>query len=518
MEATSNTAARVELNGTPLTAPGGEFHIDNDLRQLLCYMDNGVLLISKSHALNPHVRGFMGRLTHMKRTFQVQAVDLTVIEKAYAEATTTDKNRPSNSQMQIDAKEVFSQAFAVGASDIHFRVSKREKTQVHFRVNGDLEQVAEHSEVFGEQMCTAIYQALADVSDATFEKLSRQDARISARTKIPAGLDGIRIATSPQVDGFLMVLRLLYDSAGESNDLGNLGYNNAQKQTIEMMKSHPTGINILAGPTGSGKSTTLKRVLSSVIEQCLGSKHVLTVEDPPEYRIVGAVQTPVTNADTEEERSRKFQQAIKAAMRLDPDVIMIGEVRDAPSGSLAIQAAMTGHQVWTTVHANSAFAIVNRLIDLGLAPNLVTDSTIITGLTCQRLVKLLCPNCKLPLGDHLHRYQPTQIERVARILPVDQVYVHGPGCDHCRKSGNKGRTVVAETVQTDDHLMTLLREHDRREAMEYWRDAKGGATMLDHAVEKIGQGIVDPFQAEHIVGLLSAALAPGCGTAGGVAR
>lgn len=493
---------RTESTGTPLTARGGEMHIDEDLRQILCYMDDGILLVSKSHAYNPHVRGFMARLTHLKRTFQVQLVDLTVIERAYADAQTSSASRPSSSQMQMDAKEIFGQACAVGASDIHFRVSKREKTQLHFRVNGDLEQVAEHSEVFGEQMCTAIYQALADVSDATFEKLSRQDARISAKTKIPAGLDGIRIATSPQADGFVMVLRLLYDSTGESNDLVGLGMNENQKTSYEWMKSQPTGINIIAGPTGSGKSTTLKRVLSSIIEESRGRKHVLTVEDPPEYRIVGAVQTPVTNADTEEERSRKFQQAIKAAMRLDPDVIMIGEVRDAPSGSLAIQAAMTGHQVWTTVHANSAFAIVDRLIDLGLAPNLVTDPTIITGLACQRLIKVLCPKCKAPLADNLRRYTPAQIERVMSVLPVGDVFVRGTGCDHCRNSGNKGRTVVAETVQTDDHLMTLLRAHDRREALEYWKDARGGYTMRDHAVQKIRDGLVDPFQAESIVGFL----------------
>jgi len=493
---------RPAFTGTPLTGLDGEFHVNDALRALLCYMDDGTLLISKSAIFNPHVQGFIARLRHISRPFDMHHVDLDVIEKAYASAKGT-KSRASSSQMQITAKDLFARAVDREASDIHIRVSRLERTQIWYRVNGDMDKVEEHPEEIGEQMCTAIYQSLADVSDATFEKLSRQDARISARAKIPKGLDGIRIATSPQVDGFLMVMRLLYDSTGETNDLGDLGYSDEQKAIIERLKRRPTGINVMSGPTGSGKSTTLKRVLSSIIQECNGRKHVITVEDPPEYTIVGAVQTPVTNASTESERSAAFQQSIKAAMRLDPDVIMIGEARDNPSASLALQAAMTGHQVWTTVHANGAFGIISRLIDMGLAMNLVTDPSIVTGLACQRLIKKLCPHCKQPLRKSVTQYNRSDMERIMQVVSIDEAYVKGPGCDHCRQSGNKGRTVVAEVIETDEELMRYLRNNDRLGAHAYWKSTDSGITMREHAIQKIAAGIADPFQTEDIVGALN---------------
>lgn len=500
--AEASEVSKQEFTGSPLTGLGGEFYVDAALRAVLCFLDDGALLVSKSAIFNPHVRGFIGRLDHMGRLYTLHHVDLDVIERVYAHAKGA-KTKSTSTQMQITAKELFVRAVETEASDIHLRVSRLGKTQIWYRVNGDLEKIEEHPEDMGEQLCTTIYQSLADVSDATFEKLSRQDARISARSKIPKGLDGIRIATSPQVDGFLMVLRLLYDSTGETNDVLDLGYSPEQRVTLERLKRRPTGINVMSGPTGSGKSTTLKRVLSSIIEEYKGRKHVITVEDPPEYTIPGAVQTPVTNAATEQERSAAFQQSIKAAMRLDPDVIMIGEARDNPSASLALQAAMTGHQVWTTVHANGAFGVISRLVDMGLAINLVTDPSIVTGLACQRLIKKLCPHCKKPLKTSIGSYNRSNLERIMQVVSLDEAFVHGPGCDHCRGSGNKGRTVVAEVMETDETLMAFLRKGERLAAHTYWKSSSGGITMLEHAIQKVKSGIVDPFQTEDIVGPLN---------------
>ncbi|MEW5890662.1 MAG: ATPase, T2SS/T4P/T4SS family [Pseudomonadota bacterium] len=489
----------------PLTAPGGEFHVDDALRQMLCYLSDERLLISKSHAFNPHVRGFQARLTHLGRQFRPLMVDLATIEQAYA-GTAHGKAAASSSDMQKAAKGMFDRAVDQRASDIHIRVSKREKTKIYFRVHNDLEYKEEHPYDWGAQLCTAIYQAMADVADSTFEPLSRQDARISERAKLPARLDGIRIATTPQVDGFVMVLRLLYNDTTDSVDVGELGHGLQQKNAIEFMKRRPTGINIISGPTGSGKSTTLQRVLGGIIRECQGRLNVITVEDPPEYPIPGAVQTPVTNAATEEERSRAFQEAIKSAMRLDPDVIMIGEIRDTPSARLAIQAAMTGHQVWTTVHANGAFAIIDRLIDLGVPIELVCDPSIVTGLVCQRLVKVLCPECKVHITKVLDRYHQSDVQRIMAVLELDKVYVRGDGCPHCRNSGTIGRTVISETIVTDHKLLSLVRAHDRMSAIEYWKRDQSGITMLEDAITKIQAGRVDPFQAEAVVGPLTMGL------------
>lgn len=485
-----------------LTRPGGEFSLGKELRGIMCYMSDGRLLVSKSHILSPHVRGFAARLKLMDRPCDIQHVDLSVISELESIGEGEVTQKPA-SEMQRVARDMFERAVGLRASDIHIRISKREKTRILFRIHNDLQKIEEHPYEWGDQLCSAIYQAMSDISSPTFEPLARQDARIGDRAKLPEKLDGIRIATSPQVDGYIMVLRLLYSDTVDTIDMEALGFNALQCAAIHTVKRRPTGINIIGGPTGSGKSTSLQRILSGIIQESGGRKHVITVEDPPEYPIPGAVQTPVTNADTEEERSRAFQKAIKASMRLDPDVIMIGEVRDTPSARLAIQAAMTGHQVWTTVHANSSFAIIDRLTDLGVPMELVSDATIITGLSCQRLLKVLCPHCKMPLSSAIERYQEGELNRILTELRAENVYVHGDGCAHCRQSGTIGRTVVAEFVATDEQMMSFIRKQDRHSAIEYWRCEQMGMFMLEHAIEKINAGLVDPFAAEEVVGPLN---------------
>lgn len=483
-----------------LTAKGGEISIPDELRGMLAFLEDGRLFVSKSHFFNPHVRGFMGRLQHQGRKFQVLQCDLGVVAAQYEQ---TSAAAESQSNMQVVARQLFERAVEQRASDIHIRVSTKNRTSILFRIHNDLTYIEEHTYDFGDQLCTTIFQAMADVSDATFEKLSRQDARISERSKIPERLDGIRIATTPHVDGYLVVLRLLYNDAAEDADLCRLGFNPEQVHAIDTLKKKPTGVAVIGGPTGSGKSTTLQRILTGVIADAGGRKHVITVEDPPEYPIPGAVQTPVTNASSEEERSREYQKAIKASMRLDPDVIMLSEVRDNPTARLSVQAAMTGHQVWTTVHANDALGIIDRMIDLGVTPSLLMDPIIISGLVCQRLVKTLCPHCKRPLVDHQDHVPADAMRRFERVLDLGSVFIRGTGCPQCRNTGTRGRTVVAEVIPTDERLMTYLRAGDRIGAREYVRRELGAISMLDHVIQKINEGEVDPLQAEDVVGMLS---------------
>lgn len=483
-----------------LTAKGEKFQVSEEVRSMLALLEDGRLFISKTHAFNAHVRGFIGRLRQLNHEHTVINSELSVIAGFYEQKADSDEH----SDLQRAAKSLFEKAVAHRSSDIHIRVSKRTRSQIYFRIHNDLEFVEEHPYEYGTQLCNTIYHAMADVSDTTLEELARQDARISEKSKMPASLDGIRIATSPQVDGYIMVLRLLYNDTTNDLDLGKLGYAADQIDAVEYMKKRPTGVIVIGGPTGSGKSTTLQRVLGSVIAQTQGRKHIITVEDPPEYPIVGAVQTPVTNADSEEERSKQYQKAIKAAMRLDPDIIMLSEVRDNPTAKLVIQAAMTGHQVWTTVHANSALAIIDRLRDLGVNQDLLTDPTIVGGLICQRLVKLLCPHCKKPLIENQDLIGSADMKRFMSVLNIQNVHLQGDGCSHCRNTGTIGRTVVAETVVTDNQLMSYIKNGDRIAALEYIYKDLAIRSMLKHAIEKINDGLVDPFQAEDIVGALNA--------------
>lgn len=484
-----------------LTAKSGKFQISDELRSMLVLLGDGRLIISKSHQFSPHVRGFISRLNQLNHAHVITHSDLSVIEKFYENTIATS----DHSDMQRESKKLFGNAVNLRSSDIHIRVSKRERTRIFFRIHDDLQFMEEHSYEYGHQLCSTIYQAMADVSDSTFETMSRQDARISEKSKLHDKLDGIRIATSPQVDGFIMVLRLLYNDTTNDFDLRKLGFSPENIDAIEYMKKRPTGVIIIGGPTGSGKSTTLQRVLGAINQESEGTLHIISVEDPPEYPIPGIVQTPVTNADSEEARSREYQKAIKAAMRLDPNIIMLSEVRDPPTARLVVQAAMTGHQVWTTVHANSALAIIDRFMDLGVDKDLLTDPTIIAGLMCQRLIKLLCPSCKKPIADEMHRFKESDRTRFMSALTIQSVCVRGEGCAECRKTGVIGRTVVSETVVTDNQLMKHIKDGDRIAAIDYVRQ-QNGKSMLEHAIDKINQGLVDPLQAEAVVGALSAVI------------
>lgn len=415
----------------------------------------------------------------------------------------------TQSDMERVASDLFARAVISRASDIHVRVHNRERTKVLFRVHGDLRPIESHPSSWGQALCSTIYHSLCDVADSVYDASKRQDARIANKAVLPGKLDGIRIATTPVVDGSLMVMRLLYDNSNMSDNLCEIGYTMAQQAQLQVLKKRPTGMIVISGPTGSGKSTTLSRSMRSLIRETNGNKHIITVEDPPEYPIPGSSQTPVANADTEEERSVAFQLAIKASMRLDPDVIMIGEMRDPPSATLAFQAATTGHQVWSTLHANGAFHIIARLLDMGADMNTLADPGILSGLISQRLLKSLCPKCKQPLTKVWSKYSENipnfdeEIKRIGSVASLDDIYVAGEGCNHkdCDK-GIVGRTAVAEVVVTDHRLMEFLQKHDIMGAINYWKEHLGGMSMVEHALLKVKHGLVDPFDAENQVGHL----------------
>lgn len=488
-----------------------QFQTEDTLEQVVLFdEEGGSILISKDHGFQAYVRSAVQRIkaSHKDQTLAEIYVGMDAIAKRRSEINGT-KNGDQNPQteMQQFAAVLFERAVKMKASDIHIRVSERGRCNVLFRIHNDLTPIEQHPYSWGHALCSTIYHSMADVADSTFEEGNRQDARIGNKSKLPPGVDGIRIATTPMVDGFVMVLRMLYDASGASNDLRELGYSAIQSSRIAFLKRRPTGLNLVAGPTGSGKSTTLQRTLASLIEDTKGTRHVITVEDPPEYPIPGAVQTPVTNAATEEARATAFQQAIKGAMRVDPDIIMIGEIRDTPSARLAFQAAMTGHQVWSTLHANGAFHTIDRLVDLGVSLDLMTDPAILSGMMCQRLLKTLC-SCKRSLNSMFANYKESRpnfdddLNRLASVLDTDEIFVQGPGCDACNQSGISGRTVVAEVVVTDTTMMGLIHSGKLSEAVEYWKREHKGMTMVEHAILKAQKGLVDPFLSESIVGPL----------------
>lgn len=470
------------------------------------------LFVSDNHRFQPDVRAavrnIQSELDRIGSALSIEHVSLDALEvhrSGKTEVAGTLNQSLNDSQMQRTAMSIFSEAYTRKVSDIHIRVAKGAKTTILFRIHGDMVVFSENIDLWGEQLCSAIYSAMVSTSDSTYEKNSRQDARISDKNKMPKGLDGIRVATAPTPNGTLMVLRLLYNDGDKKLELSDLGYSPVQVEQIEELKKSPVGVIVIGGETGSGKSTSLQAILMDIHRKSNGQKHIITVEDPPEYPMAGIVQTQVTNARDSKDRSEAFNAAIRSTLRLDPDIIMIGEVRDGASAQLAIEAAMTGHQVWTTLHINSALDGLSRLLKLGVDHFDATDPNLIRGLVCQKLVKVICPACKVKLTQVFQNYSNEEIARVGRVAHLDHVFVQNPDpkkeCPRCKGDAIVGRTVCAEVIITDANMMRLYGDGNRTAAIAYWK-SQGGVSMMDEAIRKINLGLVDPFHVEASLGAL----------------
>jgi type II secretory ATPase GspE/PulE/Tfp pilus assembly ATPase PilB-like protein len=481
----------------------GRLAASDEERKFVCLLSDGQLLMAHGQSMNPFVMSYRARLEHLHHGCRVVQVPIETISRRYQQLA-HGHGEFDHTKMQNGAKELLATACEAKASDIHLRV-KQHGTEVYFRIHNDLERIGGHTREYGERLLATLYGAMTSVSDNAYKPTERQDASIADRDKLPEKLIGVRIATTPTSEGSLMVMRLLYNDAGETTELDHLGFSPEQAATLERLKESPTGMNLISGPAGSGKSTTLQRVLLGQISQSGGGLHVITVEDPVEYPIQGAVQTPVTNASSEEERSRLFSQAIVNAMRLDPDTIMVGEIRDRASAQSALRAAMTGHQVWSSVHANNAVGIIDRLEDIGLPLRMVADPAIVTGLISQRLVKLLCPHCKQNIVSGQGKRLPAALFNRVRVVLGDALgsaCTAGPGCARCGGRGTVGRTVLAEVITPDERFCSHLRNGDKAAAVRHWLNELGGRTMTEHAIDKVREGLVDPAMAERAVGWL----------------
>ncbi|HBP2446518.1 TPA: Flp pilus assembly complex ATPase component, partial [Pseudomonas aeruginosa] len=435
-----------------LTADGGEWEVSKHLQEIMALAADGTLYLSESHQNDIHVLSFIDRLERRGFRYQLNLTDLQTIHQLYRAVAMdglVDSDGQRATQMQERVVKIIRKATELRASDVHFVVSPAGTgSKIRFRVDGLLKTVEQFRSQELHELCATIYQSMCDVAEPLFKPQLDQDARMSQAFVEKLNLFGARIATRPRAGGFLMILRLLYDDTG-LDSLEQLGYLPEQNALFDRMMRMPYGINILSGPTGSGKSMTLKVTMEGLDKLHGGSKHILTIEDPPEYRIrgEGINQTPLVYDATDPDAERQAWAAgIANGMRLDPDYMMIGEVRDLFAAVAAFRGAMTGHGLWSTLHTNSAIGIVQRLKDLGVDPGLLFDPALLTGLINQSLLPKLCPHCKVRFQDHQDQLALDLVERVQRLTDVSQVYVKGPGCQACRGSGVNGRSIVAEVV------------------------------------------------------------------------
>jgi general secretion pathway protein E len=326
---------------------------------------------------------------------------------------------------------IMAEAIRTGASDIHIEPFESQ-LRIRFRIDGQLKTVLT-PQVELADMLTSRIKVLARLDIA--EKRLPQDGRIA--TKLGGRAVDLRISTIPSSFGERVVMRLLDKSAGRLN-LIDLGLPEEQLSSIQQMLKKPHGILLVTGPTGSGKTTTLYAALSRLNSNY---RNIMTVEDPVEYNIEGINQTQV-NAKAE----MTFSKGLRAILRQDPDVVMIGEIRDIETAEIAVQASLTGHLVLSTLHTNTAIGAISRLRDMGVEPFLLSSSLL--GVMAQRLVRKICQECKESLVAD---------EKECEVLGVDSTMIyHAEGCNKCSFTGYKGRIGVYELVEIDDVLRKMI--------------------------------------------------------------
>lgn len=334
---------------------------------------------------------------------------------------------------------LFAQAIKQQASDIHIETYER-RVLVRYRVDGVLQEVLDIQREIAPLVISRV-KVMAKLDIA--EKRIPQDGRITLR--IGGHMIDVRVSTLPSNHGERIVLRIL-DKQAAQLDLSRLGMATPTVHMVRHMIAQPHGILLVTGPTGSGKTTSLYGMITELNQV---SRNILTIEDPIEYDLPGIGQTQVNS-----KVDMTFAKGLRAILRQDPDVVMVGEIRDLETAEIAIQASLTGHLVLSTLHTNSALGAVNRLHDMGVESFLLSSSLL--GLMAQRLVRRLCEHCKIP-----HALRDDEYALMGLTIHTDIKAIYQPqGCGHCNQLGYKGRMGIYELIDIDETLRSMIHRNE----------------------------------------------------------
>ena len=516
---TQNLFQILFANGNKIvTVEDGPVSVDSETRHMLALFSDGTYIVDEAHRYDGKVLNFVATMKRRRIPISnpkyYSAAEISAIY-AYAERGMGQINisaeETSDYQMQIDFLSVISRAAVHKVSDIHVVVA--DSTLILFRINGMMERELEYSKEWGESFVRAAF-ASADISDANYAKNEFQGAQklgstplrgTNGKLRLPHNILAIRLQFNPIAFGSqYLVMRLLYadDNPNGESDLRSLGLGAREMDLFYRLRANATGLKIIAGPTGSGKSTTLQRNMIKLIQEHKGELNVITVEDPPEYPIPGARQMPVTNASTEEEKDEEFTKALSAALRSDPDVLMVGEIRTLSAAALVFRGALSGHSVWTTLHANSAPAIITRLRDMGVRHYMLEDPEIMKGLVSQRLFRKICPYCRVSIKEHASTPVYERLKIALGDYGIENTYMRGPGCKYCEGKGVIGRMSVPEIILPDANFLRLMIDGKTKEAIDYWVSELSGRPLRDAAIERMLKGQIDIEEVERWCGLL----------------
>lgn len=407
------------------------------------------------------------------------------------------------SDIEYKISDLIERAVTLDVTDIHIEV-RPQQTLVRVRDRGTLRVLETMSPRAGINLVKVMFNVAADnAKGGVYNPREPADGTIEHR--MGDSHVRVRLASMPAHPGESVdvVMRVLSGDRKVSG-LAALGYSELHTRLITGALSRPHGIILVAGPTGSGKSTTLAAMLSALPKD----EKTITIEDPPEYDIKGITQVPADTGNA----AKNFAAMTRATMRMDPDNIMIGEIRDEDTAQMAMRAAITGHRVFSTIHAKSATSIVTRLVDFGLNRNVLADPDLLVALMFQRLVPTVCPNCAFELKANHDAFKRRYDALYQRLLiaveedrsRLDGVRFTGRGCQRCGGTGVGGQTVVAEVIYVDQHG----RQHIAADQVAAWEShllSCGWPPYRQHMLEKILSGQVSPIEAERDVGSLSEA-------------
>ncbi|HLX31154.1 MAG TPA: GspE/PulE family protein [Gaiellaceae bacterium] len=366
------------------------------------------------------------------------------------------------------------QAAEDGASDVHFE-PQEDALLVRFRIDGVLQEVQRIPKRLLPGVTTRL-KVLAKLDIA--ERRKPQDGRISVNAAAAGRKLDVRVATLPTVDGESVVMRLL-DKSQKAPTLAELGLSEEMQQALTALVSHPTGALLVTGPTGSGKSTTLFAALTQINRPEI---NIITVEDPVEYKLPGVNQMQINPR-----AGLTFAIALRSILRADPDVVMVGEIRDGETARISIEAAMTGHLVLSTLHTNDAPSALTRLNEMGVEPFLTGAA--VTGVLAQRLARKLCSHC-------CELYTPSVDELLAARVSPDvaagsdgMVLYRKRGCPRCNQTGYRGRIGIFQLLAMTEELATLASAKASREEIERSALGTGMRTLWDDGLSKVAAGL-----------------------------
>jgi type IV pilus assembly protein PilB len=427
-------------------------------------------------AVEEEIEAELGRLVRSAEAFGsraglTEAVEFEVEEDDVDAADLEADDGISDAPLVRLVNSVLFDAAEAGASDVHFEPG-RNSLAVRFRIDGVLHEVQRIPRNKAAGVTTRL-KVLAKLDIA--ERRKPQDGRISLGAAAAGRSLDVRVATLPTVEGESVVLRLL-DKSKRPPTLQELGLSDEMRARLSGLISRPTGALLVTGPTGSGKSTSLFAALSEIHRSDI---NIITVEDPVEYRLPGVSQVQINV-----KAGLTFATVLRSIVRADPDVIMVGEIRDVETAKISIEAALTGHFVFSTLHTNDAPGAITRLNEMGVEPFLTGAA--VTGVLAQRLARRLCEDCR-------EQYTPTNEELANARLSPDGLdgrhFYRKRGCARCRQTGYRGRIGVFQLLEMSETLEELAVAKQSREELERAALAEGMRTLWDDGMNKVMAGL-----------------------------